>query len=360
MGVPTSPAPVARRRMAAALGGPLPRLGAATLLGALTVLLVAAAASAPAAQPRRLQVGLVLTGGIHDPFEGLAYRGLARAVKDLGVRGLVLTAGPKEGSVPDLAYLARRGFDLVIAGSALQVDDVDVVAGQYPKVKYLVLDARIGELPHRRDNVQGTLFKVEEGAYLAGYLAALTERRRAGPDVVSSVGGLKVPQVDRFIAGFQAGARKAVPWIRTLNAYANNFADPRRCRSLALRQIARGSGVIFQVAGPCGLGALSAARYEHRFGIGVDVDQSGFGPHILTSVLKRLDLVVYRAVAALRDGRLRTGVDRSYGLRDGGVTLGKISPRVPGSLVTDVERLRERIERGRLPVIPTTVPPAAR
>lgn len=347
MGMPTSPAPVAKRR----------RLAAATLLGALTVLLVAAAAAAPApaAQPRRLQVGLVLTGGIQDPFEGLAYRGLARAVKDLGVRGRVLTAGPKEGSVPDLAYLARRGFDLVIAGSAHQAPDLDAVAGEYPKVKFVLLDARIGDLSHRRQNVQGTLFKVEEGSYLAGYLAALTERRRAGPDVVSSVGGFKVPQVDRFIAGFQAGARRGAPRIRTLNAYANNFVDRRKCRSIALRQIARGSGVVFQVAGLCGLGALSAARDEHRFGIGVDVDQSGLGPHILTSVLKRLDLVVFRAVAALRDGRLHTGVDRVYGLRDGAVTLGKISPRVPSGLVADVGRLRERLQAGRLLPIPTTV-----
>lgn len=347
--MPASPAPVARRR----------RLVAATLVGALTVLLVAAAASAPAAQPRRLHVGLVLTGGIHDPFENLEYRGLARAVRDLGVQGRVLVAGPKEGSVPNFAYLARRGYDLVIAGSARQVDDLDTVAGQYPKVRFLVADARIGELPHRRDNVQGTLFKVEEGAYLAGYLAALTERRRTGPDVVSSIGGVKVPQVDRFIAGFQAGARKAVPPIRALNAYANNFADPRKCRSVALRQIARGSGVVFQVAGLCGLGALSAARDEHRFGIGVDVDQSGLGPHILTSVLKRLDLVVFQAVAALRDGHLRTGVDKVYGLRDGAVALGKISPRVPSSLVAEVERVRAQIESGRLPAIPTTVPPTA-
>ena len=348
--MPASPAPVVRRRS----------LGAATLIGALTVLLVAASASAPAAQTRRLKVGIVLTGGIHDPFEGLAYRGLARVVEKLGVKGLVLTAGPKEGSVPDFAYLARRGFDLVIAGSALQVPDLDAVAGQYPKVKFLLIDAQIGELPHRRQNVQGTLFKVEEGAYLAGYLAALTERRRPGPDVVSSVGGLKVPQVDRFIAGFQAGARKGDPRIRTLNAYANNFVDPRRCRSLALRQIAGGSGVVFPVAGSCGRGALSAARDEHGFGIGVDVDQSSFGPHMLTSVLKRLDLVVFRAVAALRDGRLRTGVDKIYGLRDGAVALGKMSPRVPGSLVAEVERVRTQIESGRLPAIPTTVPPAAR
>jgi basic membrane protein A and related proteins len=358
--VPASPASLVARRAAAAVVRRLAGVGTATLLGALTVLLVAAAASAPAAQTHRFKVGIVLTGGIHDPFEGLAYRGLGRAVKELGVEGLVLVAGPKEGSLPSFAALARRGFDLVIASSAYQVADLDMAAGEYPKVKFLLLDARVGDLPHGRQNVQGTLFKVEEGAYLAGYLAALTERRRTGPDVVSSVGGVKAPQVDRFIAGFRAGARKAAPRIRTLNAYANNFTDRRKCRSIALKQIARGSGVVLEVAGLCGLGALSAARDEHRFGIGVDVDRSGLGPHILTSVLKRLDLVVFRAVAALREGRLHTGVDKVYGLRDGAVSLGKISPRVPSGVVAGVERLRERIQAGRFPPIPTRVRSNAR
>jgi basic membrane protein A len=244
----------------------------------------------------------------------------------------------------------------VIASSALQVADLDVAARDYPAVKFLVVDATIAELPHKRPNVQGTLFKVEEAAYLAGYLAALTERDRPGSDVVSSVGGVKVAQVDRFIAGFQAGARRADPGVRTLNAYAKSFVDPAKCRSIALRQIARGSGVVFPVAGSCGLGALAAAGNERRFGIGVDVDQSGLGPHILTSVVKRLDLVVYRAVAALRRGHFRVGTDRVYGLRNGGVALGKISPRVPRGPVARLASVRRQIVAGRLSV-PTSLRP---
>lgn len=328
---------------------------APAVLAVLAVLSLAAAAPTPAAPVSRdLKVGLVLGGGMEDPWSRALYRGLARAVKELGVKGRALTAGPREGSLPTFAYFARRGYDLVIASSPFQAADLDIAAREYPGVKFLLTDPS-AELSHRHPNVQGTLFKVEEAAYLAGYLAALTERSRPGPDVVSSVGGAKVPPVDRFIAGFQAGARKAVPGIRTPNAYANSYLIPTKCRSIALRQIARGSGVVFPVAGLCGRGALAAAREQRRFGIGVDVDQSGLGPHVLTSVVKRLDLVVFRAVVSLREGRFRGGVDRVYGLRDGGVALGRISRSVPRGLVARLAPVRRQIVTGRVSV-PTRLP----
>lgn len=321
-----------------------------TLLAVLAVLSLAAAAPTRAAPASRdLRVGLVLASGIRDPWDRALYRGLARAVRELGVEGHALTAGPREGSLPTFAYFARRGYDLVIASSPFQAADLDIAAREYPGVKFLLVDPS-AELPHRHPNVQGTLFKVEEAAYLAGYLAALTERSRPGPEAVSSVGGARVPPVDRFIAGFQAGARRAVPGIRTLNAYANSYLVPARCRSIALRQIARGSGVVFPVAGLCGRGALAAAREQRRFGIGVDVDQSGLGPHVLTSVVKRLDLVVFRAVVSLRGGRFRGGVDRVYGLRNGGVDLGRISGRVPRGLVARLAAVRRQIATGQLSV----------
>lgn len=331
-------------------------LNAAALLAAAALLVLTVAAAAPAAAPpRQLKVGLVLLAGIHDAFEGPAYRGLVRATRKLGVRGRVLVAGQKEGALPYFLYLARRRYDLVIGLGALQLADLYAAARRFPRVKFLVLDSPGDGRRPQAANVQGTVHRVEEPAYLAGYLAALTERRRPGPDVVSTVGGLEVPQVDRFIAGFRAGARKAVPGIRTLNAYAHNFTTPAICRAVALRQIAGGSGVVFPVAGSCGLGALAAARDEGRFGVGVDVDQSALGPYVLTSVIKRLDVVVFRAVDALARGRFRTGIDRTYGIRGGAVALGKISPRVPRRLVAQVRRLRTRLLRGDLPPIPTTL-----
>ena len=190
--------------------------------------------------------------------------------------------------------------------------------------------------------------------YLVGYLAALMEDRRSGRHIVSTVGGIKFPPVDRFIAGFQAGARKADPKITLLNAYSDDFADPARCKRVAEGQIAQGSGVVFQVAGTCGLGALDAAREHHVWGIGVDGDQSLLGPHILTSAVKRWDAAIFETVRALKDGTLPWSGTRFLTLENGALALGKVSPRVPRAYVVRVEKIRRDIIAGRIKNIPGT------
>ena len=329
--------------------------GAALLAGGLIAVLTGSAASTSAAGERRtLKVGLVLLGGSENPDERLALTGLTRAVQRLGVKGRALVADPRHGTFPTLAYLARRRYDLVIGYGTLDANDLAAAARKYHDTRFLALDAPIEELPHRPRNVRGTLFKVEEAAYLAGYLAAAMERRRPGRDAVSSVGGMRVPPVDRFIAGFEAGARAGSAGIATFRAYADNFSARAPCGAIARRQIAQGSGVVFQVAGECGAGALAAARGEGVFGVGVDVDQSALGPHVLTSVLKRFDVALFRAVLDLQRGRFRTGVNAVYGIRSGGVGLGKISPRVPAEVVTLLAPVRHRIAGGAI-TVPTAI-----
>jgi basic membrane protein A len=303
-----------------------------------------------------LRVGLVLEPpGQEDPYARIALTGFRRAVRELGVQGTVLTQGPKESAFPSLAHLARQGYDLVIGEGIIQADALEAAARAFPNTRFAIADTPWEKLRHRPRNVLGTHYRVEEAAYLAGYLAGVMEMGRPGKDVVSSVGGFPVPTVDPFIAGFRAGARKANPRITTLNAYANDWLDQEKCRRIALDQIARGSGVVFQVAGGCGLGALAAARQHRVFGIGVDYDQSSLGPFILTSVLKRMDVAVYDAVRALKRGTFRPGRSAVFDLRNGGVGLGRISPRVPRSLRARVERVREQIVAGRIHGIPTTV-----
>jgi basic membrane protein A len=178
--------------------------------------------------------------------------------------------------------------------------------------------------------------------------------RRPGPDVIGSVGGQKQPPVDRFIAGYQAGAKAADPHIKTLNGYSQDFEDQQKCKEIALNQIADGAGVIFQVAGGCGLGALDAAKEKGVWGIGVDADQSFLGPHILTSATKRVDTAVFRAIQSVKNGTFKGG-NVTYGLKDNGVGLGKISPRVPKSEVRKVKAIEKKIATGKIKNIPTTV-----
>jgi len=298
---------------------------------------------------RRLRVGLVLGAGVTDPFEAIVYRGLQRAVRELGVEGRALVAGPKENGLASYSYLARQGYDVLI-GDTATIDGMADAALRFPRTCFVSIDGTVEELLHRAANVRGTVFRVEQAAYLAGYLAALVEKRRPGRHVVSSVGAGKFPQIDRFIAGFQAGARKADPNVTILNDYANDFAVPAKCRTVALKQIAEGSGVVFQVAGACGLGALQAAKEKHVWGVGVDADESFLGPHVLTSVLKNVDVALVRAVKALQAGTFRTGTNATLSLGAGGVGLGRISPRVPRALVAKLELVRRQLISGQITV----------
>src|SRR5262249_34598574 len=275
-----------------------------------------------------------------------------------GIRGRVLTPAPKEGYVPTLSRLARQKYDLVI-GTNFAAPAIDRVATGFPETRFAILDFAHDDLAHRPKNVLDLVFSEEQAGYLAGYLAALVLTLAPGEEVVSSVGGQRVPSVERWIAGYQAGARGANPRVTTLNSYTDDFWDTAKGRSVALSQIAKGSRVVLPVAGVCGLGALEAAR-EHGswgmgvdhgiWGIGVDVDQSSLGRHILTSAVKRLDVAVFETIEKLARGTLKTGHTARFSLRNSGVGLGAISPDVPGSLVAEIERVRAEIVAGTIAI----------
>ena len=180
-------------------------------------------------------------------------------------------------------------------------------------------------------NITGITFKSEQQSYLVGCLSALMAKKGGG-NTISATGGVKIPPVDSFIAGYKAGAAKCVPGTKVLVGYSQDFIAQDKCKAVAQNQIAAGSKVVFAVAGPCGFGALAAAKEAGVWGDGVDVDQSYLGPHILTSAVKRVDLGVFRFVQAVKDGTLVPGHDFVFDLKNGGVALGKISPKVPACL----------------------------
>jgi basic membrane protein A len=243
---------------------------------------------------------------------------------------------------------------LTIGVGFTEATAIDTVATNFPKSNFAIVDVDQTEEPHKPPNLLGLLFKEQETGYLVGYLAGLEEKRRPGKDVIGSVGGQKQPPVDRFIAGYQAGAKAADPGITVLNNYSEDFADQAKCKQIAVNQIEQGAGVIFQVAGGCGLGALDAAKEKGVWGIGVDADQSFLGPHILTSAVKRVDTAVFDAIKLVADGKFKGG-NITFGLKDNGVGIGKISPKVPKSEVAKVMQIRADIIAGKIKNIPTEV-----
>jgi basic membrane protein A len=306
--------------------------------------------SAPAEET--IKVGLITDAGqLNDRgFNQLAYEGLKRAQEELGVQGRVLESRSASEYVPNMTTLVRQDFDLIIGVGFAQGDSIATAAQQFPDTKFVIIDVDQSTLKGKPANVVGMLFREEQVGYLAGYLAGLEAKRHAGADVVGSVGGFKEPPVDRFIAGYQAGAKAASPKVKTLNGYSSDWDDQAKCKELALNQIQAGAEVVFQVAGGCGLGALDAARERNVWGIGVDADQSFLGEHVLTSALKKVDEAVFRVIQSVQDGTWQGGRNLTLGLEEDGVGLGTISDEVPQEDLDDLDAVREKIAAGEIDV----------
>jgi basic membrane protein A len=322
---------------------------------------VHAAAAAPAKHAAALKVGLVTdTGGLNDrSFNHLAYVGLLKAQSSLGATIDVKESKSSNDYIPNLQAEAANGDNLVVGVGFLMASAVGKVAKAYPNVKFAIIDdSATDPAIGGATNVQGLLFKEQESGYLAGYLSGLLEKKKPrfqrmnGKQVVSTVGGQKIPPVDHYIAGFIAGVKKADPGVTELNGYSNDFNAQDKCKGIATSQISRGSDVVFQVAGGCGLGALDAARAKGVWGIGVDSDQS-LQPGVdkkslLASAIKRVDQAVFLTAQAVQKGKYKGGVDTTFGLKQNGTGIAGINKAVPASIVAKVNKIKAQIVSGKI------------
>jgi basic membrane protein A len=302
-----------------------------------------------------IKVGLVTdVGGLNDrSFNQLANEGLERAKAELGVETRVLISKANSDYVPNLSTLAQQQFDLVIGVGFLMADAMNTVAPKFPNTNFAIIDVDATGLKAKPTNVSGALFKENEAGYLVGYMAGLYLKDEGG-GTASSVGGQKIPPVDAYIAGYQAGVKAANPDAKTVNGYSQKFDDPAPCKELALDHIAQGAKVVFQVAGGCGLGALDAAKEKGAQGIGVDADQGYLGDYIMTSALKKVDVAVYDEVKAVQDGTFKGGDNRLFDVKSGGVGIGETN-EVGAKYADQVQEIQDKIASGELSDIPNTV-----
>jgi basic membrane protein A len=302
-----------------------------------------------AAEEEKIRVGLVTDiGGLNDRgFNSLANQGLERAADELGAETRVLESKSDADYIPNLSQLGDEGYDLVISVGFLMGEATEKAAKEYPDTNFAIVDFAYEAPPA---NLQGLVFKEQEVGYLVGYLAGL----KTETNVVSTVGGQKIPPVDRFIAGFQAGAKASNPQVTTLNGYSQDFVDQAKCKEVALDQIAKKSDVVFQVAGGCGLGALDAAKEKGVLGIGVDADQSHLGDHILTSAQKKVDEAVYQTIEKAANKEFEGGGVTVFGLAQGGVGPGKFNGDVTDEDKSKLDDIKQQIIDGKIK-IPETV-----
>jgi basic membrane protein A len=334
-----------------------------TVVAAVTVSLALVAGlvrgSGAAAAPKAGFTACLVTdiGGLNDKgFNHLAYVGLQTAQKS-GVKGIVEQSHSPSDYIPNLKACVQKGAGITIAVGFLMTDAIDAVAQAFPQDKFAIVDVDATSLKNHPKNVEGLLFKEQEAGYLVGYAAGLWTKLHpnGSTQTVGSVGGLKIPPVDRYIAGFQFGAKKADPGIKTLNGYSQDFVNQAKCKEQALNEISSGAAVVFQVAGQCGLGVLDAAHEKGLFGIGVDADQGYLGPWVMTSALKRVDVAVNGAIQSAKGGKLAGGKNVIFGASKNGVGYGKWSPKVPASIRARVAAQYKLLRAGKIKGIPAVV-----
>jgi basic membrane protein A len=314
----------------------------------------------------RARVGLVFdVGGRGDKsFNDAAFLGIERAVRELGIEAQYLEPGDGSDRESGIRLLAAAGFDLVIGVGFMFSDDMYTVAREYPKVRFACVDyAKFGPggFVEPPPNMVALKFREEEGAFLVGAVAALTSRS----GTVGFVGGMDIPLIRRFEAGYRAGVGRVCARCRVVAGYAGVTADafknPAKGKELGLAQYGAGADVIFHASGSTGLGVFEAARERGRYAIGVDADQWREAPgRILTSMIKRVDVAVFETVRAVIDGTFHGGVS-TFGLKERGIDYvydDHNRALVGAATHHRVEALRQAIITGNL-AVPTTAAPAS-
>jgi basic membrane protein A len=314
-------------------------------------------ASAPAGGSAPLQVGLVFdVGGRGDKsFNDAAYAGLERARKELGVPFTTLETSEGSDREAQMRQLAAGPAGIVFGVGFLFSDDVKSLAKEFPNKKFACIDFTVTPGETLPPNLVALKFKEEEGSYLVGALAALLSKTHK----VGFVGGMEIPLIRKFQAGFVAGVHAMDPGTGVLVKYAGNtgaaFKDPTKGKELGLAEYHAGADIIFHASGSTGLGVFEAARELHKLAIGVDSDQYDEAPgFILTSMVKRVDTSVFETIKAVKDGRFEGGI-RTFGVADDGVKWvydDHNKALIPEAVKARVDSLQALIVSGKI-VAPT-------
>ena len=307
-----------------------------------------------------LDVGVVFdVGGRGDKsFNDGAFLGAERAIRELGARVRFIEPGEGTDREAGLRLLAAEGMDLVIGVGFIFSDDLSQLSKEYPNVRFAGIDFAppvdaAGNVIPPPANLAALRFREEEGSFLVGALAALIGNSKR----LGFVGGMDFPLIHKFEAGFKAGVNAVCPDCQVVAQYAGvtpeAFRNPGRGQELALSQYQSGVNVIFHASGSTGLGVFEAARRRGKLAIGVDSDQQSEAPgFILTSMVKRVDEAVFKAIKDVQDGTFKGGIFE-LGLAEQGVDYvydEHNRSMIPDSVRTRVEALRAEIIAGRIRV----------
>ena len=322
---------------------------------------------------KEFKVGFVTdTGGIDDKsFNTTQWAGVERAVKDLGITGKFIQSDEATQYTPNLTEFASQGYDLVIAAGFFLGGDLAKVAAQYPNLKFSIVDYSYpdpfgvpeGVVGNKEcvPNIQGQIFKTDQAAFLAGYVAAgMSKTGKLG-----YFGGAKIPTVTIFGVGFQAGMEyynqvhgtsvKLIGWDNRTGegVFTGDFSDLAKGKEAAQSLFDEGVDFFMGVGGLIGAPGFDVARERGGYGIWVDTDGyvslSGVQDVILTSVMKNMDNSVFDVIKAAKDDKFK-GCDNYVGdLKNGGVGIASyhdLDSKIPSDLKKEVDDLKKKIING--------------
>ena len=295
-----------------------------------------------------------LSGELGDEsFMDSANRGLEWAQEELDCEVKVIPASTDDPQAWDrnLREAAQNpDVDLVVTGGTVVATTLEEIAPDFPDKPFLIFDAE-----SNGDNVTGISYKQNEGAFLAGALAALITKNpdqfpnATGSNTVAIVGGEDIPVGRDFMAGFEDGAKYIDPNITVDSRFAGSFTDPQKGYDTAMAAINDGADVVYQCAGPAGLGVLKAAAESGRYGLGSDSNQNHLKEGYITArVIKAVDQTVFDAVKQAKEGKLEAGVTIMGDVSNGGMNLEMDEEMVPEEFRQQIEDIKEKIASGEI------------
>lgn len=295
-----------------------------------------------------LKVGLVTdVGKVNDgTFNQFAYEGLKKAGSELGVEVNYIETQAQTDYGKNIDQFAAQGYNMIIGVGFLMGDAIKAAAEKYPDVKFAIVDSAYDPAI---TNVEGLVFAEDESGYLAGALAAQLSKSGS----IAAVGGIEIPPVQKFLIGFENGAKSINPDIQVKKVYIDSFTDRARGAEAARSFIAEGADVIFGAGGQTGSGGIQAAAQDGVYVIGVDQDeylttfQKGAAPgadKIVSSAQKRVDVAVYNAIKSATDGTFKGGTVLFNAANDG-VALAE--PHDAASVITpEIKAKLDEIQKG--------------
>ncbi len=338
-----------------------------SLLGApllITLFLLSACGNTPTNTPPKPKLAVTLVtdiGGLNDRgFNQLAHQGYEQAETQYGFKDSIIETQSQNDYVKNLTQAAQSS-DLVIGVGFLMGGAMDQIAKQFPNKKFALVDSCASKSDGSCDNLSNVTplyFKEQEAGCLVGAVAGKMEMdgkaqasKLLGASTIGAVGGISIPPVDRYIAGYKYCAQKVDPSVKVLISYSNDFTDPTKCQDAANAQIAQQADIIFQVAGGCGVGALNAAATKGVYGIGVDTDQGYLHPDsIITSATKHVDTAVYTIIDLTEKNQYPADPSTfpHFGLTNNGVGAAPLSSAVPSDAQAVLQQYTSDIKSGAL------------